>query len=311
MALTPEEQRVLAEVRANPFLAQAELAERLGLPVDDVRALVGRLQEAGEILGRAYVLPQSDAVCCIGGMNMDRVVRLAAPGQLGTSNPARSTSTRGGVARNVAENLVRLRVPARIISIVGDDPAGHALIAETKALGVDASQVSVISGATTGSYTAIMQPSGELWSGIAETEICDALIPFMLAARWSHIASAGMVFAEANLPAETLARLVEKSRDYGLRLALDTVSVAKARRLPDDLTGCEVVFCNRDEAAAMVDGDPDTRCAVLAGAVKARGPRTVVLSHGAEGVWCARSGGVTHLPVPACGIVDVSAPAMR
>ncbi len=47
-------------------------------------------------------------VVCVGGAVVDLLLRLQATAVLGSSNPADGLSTAGGVARNVAENLVRL-----------------------------------------------------------------------------------------------------------------------------------------------------------------------------------------------------------
>jgi sugar/nucleoside kinase (ribokinase family) len=70
--------------------------------------------------------PDARTVCCIGGMTLDRTLRLLQPGVTGTSSPVASHRTRGGVARNVAENLARLSVfctsdEARVM--LGDDIA--------------------------------------------------------------------------------------------------------------------------------------------------------------------------------------------
>lgn len=50
------------------------------------------------------------AVCCIGGMSVDRLLQLHQPAVARTSNPVSTRFGRGGVARNIAENLARLSV---------------------------------------------------------------------------------------------------------------------------------------------------------------------------------------------------------
>ena len=76
-------------------------------------------------------------ILCIGGAAVDRKFRLAEPPRAATSNPGRGVSSFGGVARNVAENLARLGRRAALISAVGDDADGAALVAHLAALGVD------------------------------------------------------------------------------------------------------------------------------------------------------------------------------
>lgn len=75
-------------------------------------------------------------VLVVGGAVMDVI---AAP-QKGlhleqkTSTPGSVQQKEGGVGRNVAEGLARLGVSTSLLSAVGDDPAGTALLASLKAL---------------------------------------------------------------------------------------------------------------------------------------------------------------------------------
>lgn len=69
------------------------------------------------IVGRAYVLNESDGIFCIGAMNLDRKYHLQEDLVLKTSNPTHSEATVGGVARNIAENLGRLDLNVNLISM--------------------------------------------------------------------------------------------------------------------------------------------------------------------------------------------------
>lgn len=56
----------------------------------------------------------------------------------GTSTPGVVMQKEGGVGRNVAEGLARLGVATSLLTAVGDDPAGTALLTSLKALAVEA-----------------------------------------------------------------------------------------------------------------------------------------------------------------------------
>lgn len=67
--------------------------------------------------------PCAAPVVCIGGLNIDRKLRLLAEALPASSNPCEAHETPGGVVRNVAENLARLGLPVALVAAVGDDAA--------------------------------------------------------------------------------------------------------------------------------------------------------------------------------------------
>src|SRR5690625_7316765 len=60
-------------------------------------------------------------IACIGGMNVDRKFYAKDSLQYETSNPATSSVSVGGVARNIAENLGRLDERVTLFSVSGED----------------------------------------------------------------------------------------------------------------------------------------------------------------------------------------------
>ncbi len=249
-------------------------------------------------------------ILCIGGATVDRLYRARDPVRLGTSNPVAGAQGFGGVARNVAESLARLGVGAALVTAVGDDPGGRALVAHLEAAGVDVSGVRVSPGAATAEYVAVTGPSGELVVGLACMSVLDGLDPSCL--EGARAAEACLAFADCNLPAGTLARLLEERRAGRLPpLAMDAVSSPKAARLGGDLRGLDLLFLNEDEARAALGeeagGAPGGEPEALAAALRARGAGAVVLTRGALGVVVADACGVARLPAaPVDGIADVT-----
>lgn len=305
--LTDGERGVLEAIRNHPFTTQKELADKLNIARTTVATYVDRLQSKGYLLGRAYVLAEHPSVCCFGGATVDRTLMLHQPAILETSNPATSHQHRGGVARNVAENLVRLGVSARLISVIGNDEAGTAVIEETRRQGVDTSAVATSQDWPTGSYSAILQPDGELFVGVSDLEICNALDRKLIDRRWGQIAAASLVFADTNGPADSLSYLLERCRDQDIRLCFDAVSVPKAGRLPNDLTGVEVLFCNAAEAREILGRRfLEASTEHLALALCGRGAANAVVTEGPKGLWCAERDTCSFLPAPPAEVVDVS-----
>ncbi len=224
---------------------------------------------------------------------------------LGSSNATIASVSPGGVARNVASNLGRLGLQVQLVTRVGKDSAGADLLEQTARHGVDVTLSEATDAAATGSYTAVLQPGGELLIGLSEMEACEGLSWPFLAERWDRIAASTLLFADANLPAETLAALLRAVRERGCRLALDAVSEAKVERLPQDLAGVEMLFCNVEEARVLT-GNGGGGAGELAGALCQRGAELAFVSEGPEGLACRSGEGGLRLPAEQATVADVS-----
>lgn len=242
-------------------------------------------------------------IVCIGGAVLDRKYHARKALVFGTSNPVEGSRGFGGVARNVAENLVRLGVPTSLVSVVGDDEDGRALMRHLAGLGVDVSQVVTSAAHSTAEYAAILGPDNGLVLGVADMGIFDRFDPAQLDRIWPHIAPAAWVFADCNLPGATLAALIARRQGGRFRLAIDAVSSPKAVRLPQDLTGIDLLFLNNDEGNAMLArGDPRDyfEPEETVSRLRERGAAEVVVTMGAEGIVLASEKDVIRVePVPA------------
>lgn len=236
---------------------------------------------------------------------MDVKCRIAGRTAMASSNPGSVLSAPGGVARNIAEGLARLGLAASLIGAVGRDPPGRQLLAATAVAGVDVRGV-LRGPAPTGTYAATLDARGELLVGVAAMDVLEQLTPRRLARRQRLIAAADLVVADSNLPAATLDWLLAFAARRGLRLAIDAVSVPKARRLRPLLRTRRplfALFCNRAEAAALT-GRTTPRAA--ARRLHDLGVRHVCIGLGRRGV-LASSGGVQHrVPTLAGDVVDVT-----
>jgi pseudouridine kinase len=106
-----------------------------------------------------------------------------------------------------------------------------------------------------------------------------------------------------------LAWCIERARTSGFSLAVDAVSEPKARRLPEDLTGIDVLFLNEPEAAVYLREDLELfrkrTLPARARAVRARGAEAVILTRGAQGL-IACTDACVELHAVAAQCVDVT-----
>ena len=205
-------------------------------------------------------------VVVVGAANMDLKARSNAAVEMGTSNPGTSVLSAGGVGRNIAENLARLGSPVHLVSVVGDDPLGDELLAATAEAGVDVTHVRVRPVAT-GTYAAILTPTGDLVAAIADIASADHITPLVVRAARDTIARAAFLIVEGNLSNETIATCLDEARLAGVPVLFDPVSAPKARRIAALLSPerpFDLVTPNREELAALTGVDTDTDAGVHA-----------------------------------------------
>ena len=242
-------------------------------------------------------------VVCIGNATVDRAFAFDGEPRHGTKNPAVARPIAfGGVARNVAENLARLDVGVRLIACVGDDDAGRAVLGDCRARGIDVDGCVISPDYPTPQYAAFLDARNELVMGASDMRAIEAL-PFERV-RVAPADDVGWTFADCNLSPEALRALIAMPRPDGHRLAIDAVSIAKAARLPPDVRGVDLLFCNVAEARAYLatDDPPDA----LAQALRARGAHTAIMTLGDAGAIVATTTGSEHISAVPARVVDAT-----
>jgi sugar/nucleoside kinase (ribokinase family) len=248
--------------------------------------------------------PATSRIMCIGGAAVDRKYRALAPVRPGTSNPVTSERSFGGVARNVAENIARLGAQVSMMTILGDDENGRALLEDLKRLQIDTEQVTILGGHATAEYVAVLQPDGDLAVGLANMAIFDSMTPPLLRKAWPDLSSA-WILADCNMPSETLHELIDLARRQSVMLALDGVSTPKVMRLPQGLAGVGVLFLNLDEAQALL-GQSSLSPEAAAEALLARGAQRVVLTLGERGLIATDRSGAARVGAIKAKVADAT-----
>jgi len=241
-------------------------------------------------------------IAVIGGANIDIKAKVNAPNRLGTSNPGIVTTTAGGVGRNIAHNLARLGAKVALVSVVGRDVHGDAVLAETERAGVDVSRV-VRSDVATGSYVALLDHDGEMISAVSDMRCADLLSPDLIFAQEAVIERARLVVADCNLPQESLNLLADIA---GAKLVVEPVSVPKSRKLIELLKTSSVYLAspNFDQIEQMA-GTRDIESAFRF--LHGKGLTNVVIHAGPEGAFASDGSDIEHVEAqPPQRIVDVT-----
>ncbi|WP_042357344.1 carbohydrate kinase [Bacillus rubiinfantis] len=307
--MTDKEQQIYESIRKNPYISQQELAEAVGLSRPSVANIISGLTRKGHIVGRAYILNESQQIVCIGGANLDRKFHVKEKAQLGTSNPIQSSKSVGGVARNIAENLGRLGEEVTLLTVCGAD-SDWSFIEEESKLYMNLDQVAKVPGMATGSYTAVLDTDGEMIIALADMEVYEELTSEVLLKQDGLLSRAKCIITDLNCPKETLQFLVFFAKKHDRPLVLIPVSSPKMSHLPDDLSGVTWLITNRDESETFFDMKINSNADWEAALKKwlSLGIENVVITSGKNGAMIGNSEeGIIHVPsVEVRKIIDVT-----
>ncbi len=203
--------------------------------------------------GRGRVCHDEGYVTVVGGANLD--ISGAPFKELiqRDSNPGLVTSSPGGVGRNIAENLARLGVPVKLLTVVGDDVNGTSLLEDTARAGVDIGQVRRVSDAPTGVYLSVLDDNGDMAVAVSSMEILKRLDAGYLRENEKTLKEGRLTVFDANLTVEALE--VATGLIAGHKMVLDPVSVTKALQVRGLLGRFYCIKPNRRESEALTGLD--------------------------------------------------------
>ncbi|MEW2636358.1 ribokinase [Streptomyces sp. NPDC048389] len=241
----------------------------------------------------------------VGSANADLVVgveRRPAAGEtvLGTD----LTVHPGGKGANQAVAAARLGARTALLARVGDDAHGRLLLDSQRAAGVDTGGVRV-GGAPTGVALITVDPSGD--NSIVVSPGANArLTPADIRAADELLGRARVVSLQLEIPLDTVAE-VARTLPPGARLVLNPSPPAP---LPADvLAVCDPLVVNEHEACFILGAEEaGATPEEWARALLALGPRSVVITLGAQGALVAdgEAGGLDHVASPKVEAVDTT-----
>ena len=240
-------------------------------------------------------------ILCIGSVLWDVIGRAPGPMRQGADVPGRITRLPGGVAMNIAMALARFGLRPSLLSAVGRDAEGDALIAACAALGLGTDHVYRSEDLPTDRYMAIEGTNG-LIAAIADAHSLEAAGARILrpltqgdlgdAARPYR----GLVALDGNLTRALLDEIATHPAFAAADLRVAPASPGKAERLTPFLThGRAVLYVNLEEASILCQQAFDGAAAAAAGLV-ARGAVRALVTDGGRPAADATAAGVIALP---------------
>jgi len=247
-------------------------------------------------------------ILVIGATLLDTKGKPQAGLEPGTSNPATVRVTRGGTARNVAENLGRLGAEVVLISAVGQDVIGDQLLAQTADAGVNVRHVLQEEDYHTGAYLAVLEDDGSLSVALDDVSVMQVITSGYLYRHRKLFRDAALIMMDGSLGADAMNTVVRLAMQYGVPLCADPSSSRLAFRLRPFLPHLHLVVPNEMEAAELLQmeffGQDQDASIDLARSLVQAGVGTAVLTLANYGLGYATSDEVGYLPANYTHVVD-------
>ncbi len=242
-------------------------------------------------------------ILCIGSVLWDVIGRSRAAMRVGSDVPGRISRLPGGVAMNIAMTARRFGLRPILLTAVGRDEAGDALLAFADRLGMDTTHVYRSEDLPTDSYMAVEGANG-LIAAIADAHSLEEagdkiLTPVRDGALGSEDAPwAGLVALDGNLTEALLAEISQSPLFAASDLRVAPASPGKAERLLPFVTASRgTLYVNLEEASLLAHSTFST-AAEAAKALLDRGAWRVLVTDGGRDAALADPDGVITAAPP-------------
>ncbi|WP_405970503.1 ribokinase [Streptomyces sp. NBC_00988] len=242
-------------------------------------------------------------VVVVGSANADMAVGVERRPAVGETVLGSALATHpGGKGANQAVAAARLGARVALVSRVGDDAHGRFLLKAQKAAGVCTHAVQV-GGAPTGVALIMVGPQGD--DSIVVSPGANALLsPEDTRASQDLLSAARVVSLQLEIPLATVAAAVTAAGPQTRVVLNPSPPAPLSTRV---LAACDPLVLNEHEARAMLGdtgehGTPEEWCTALL----RLGPRSVVVTLGAEGAVAADASGAVRVPGIPVAAVDTT-----
>lgn len=155
----------------------------------------------------------------------------------------------GGVCRNIAENMSRVGINTKFISILGDDEQGRNILEHSKIIGYDMEHTLILENKATPTYMAILDETGEMVSAIVDMNSLDEMDEDFIDSKKEVICNAEYTFLDSDNP--KLLEYILKTYHGKTKFVLDPVSAVKAESIKHLIKYFHTIKPNRYEAEIL------------------------------------------------------------
>ncbi len=194
-------------------------------------------------------------VVCIGATILDITGFTPGPLILGDKNSDGFVAlSSGGAARNIAENLARMGVDTKLLTVLGDDAFGAKIRTDGEAAGIDMGHLDIIPGRVSPTYLALIDGDGVLSAGVTDLHICEEYTVAYFQREIETIRGAAMVVMTPEIPDECLRYLHAECPE--VPIMVDVAAVGLAEYVKRNFGVYHTIKANNYEVQALTGIDP-------------------------------------------------------
>lgn len=171
-------------------------------------------------------------IIVIGSINVDYIGTTKYELMLGESHPGSVSIQAGGVARNIVENLARVKADVTFVTAVGNDFYGQKYKSDLEELGVKIIMPKKTEQYNSSIYLAINDKEGQMVYSVVNTDIVSLINKEYISTIIDTINIFDYVLIDTNLDSDTIDYLFEK---VNKPIICDAVSTIKADKLRNHL----------------------------------------------------------------------------
>ena len=223
------------------------------------------------------------------------------------------TTTHGGVARNVAENLANLGVNVNFPLLLDNNALGNEIKGRLEGAGVDLSDAVIVDNAGVGIWLAVFNEKGDLAGSISQMPDVEPLNEMLRGKGEELVKKADFVVCEFDTSEYIAERTVELAEKYGkpVYVIVGNMNIILARR--DLMARTRCMIMNNVEAGRLFETDllglsPEETLDVVLRRGQELGLRAATVTLGARGCVYAdfQTGESGVLPAENCRVEDTT-----
>lgn len=223
-------------------------------------------------------------VYVIGGATVDLFGIPFHPLKEKDSNPGKLQISFGGVARNIAENLVRMDVPVTFVTALGNDLYGKELLTHCNELGMDLTYSLILNEERTATYMALLDHDNEMHIALSDMQILNCMTQAHLVPVFESMKSHDVLFMDTNFDAKLIAWMLDHAP---CPVFMDPISKSKVEKLDGLLSKIHTFKPNLLEAQHLsgIQVNQKSDLIALASFFIDQGIKQVYISLGKDGLF--------------------------
>ncbi|MDR2655875.1 MAG: PfkB family carbohydrate kinase [Oscillospiraceae bacterium] len=293
--MTKREQEILGYIRENPFISQAEIAEKANITRSSVAVHITNLVKKGLLKGRAYVLADNMYIVAIGGVTVNIEGRSQSELISNDVNTGLVIQTVGGSCKNIVDYLNKFEIDVELITAFSDDFYGNTIIDACKTLRIPIKSSLFVPGTQSSTCISVYDDSQENRFEVSDMNILDNISPDFIASRSDVISGASALVIDANLREDTIDYIAS---NFEIPIFVDPVSISKSHKLVSSMGRFFAVKATKREAEILTEIEIKKYKDLKSAAYNLieRGVDQVYISLGSGGVFYANQASCGRVP---------------